>query len=193
MAVTTDLSIAFCGVPDVDGTELRSASRTVSVDKRSAVADGEVVNSRGVIAAKAVERVMFTPDQPVNGVQISPDSIDRDSEDVMALLGGRCRDDAVLLDVGRLSLNPAGALHGGVAVFMSERAASWTVGARVDGLTPTALQAVHRRVDDQPPTVKVLMMRSNPLQHNTSVAIWAERRSAELGCGPMVRPLLCDL
>ncbi|AZG46590.1 PaaI family thioesterase [Gordonia insulae] len=144
-AVTTDLSITFCGAPVVDGSDLRSSSRTIFRDERSAVSDGEIVTFGGDVVAKAVERVVFTLDQSISNAQTAPEAIDRGSGNVITLLGGRCRSDASVLDVGRLCLNPAGSLHGGVAAFMSERAATATVDTCTDGLTPTLLQMSYIR------------------------------------------------
>lgn len=139
-AVTTDLSITFCHPPDVDGSDLVATSRTIFADHTSAVSDGEVTNARGMMVAKAVERVLFTPDQTISDARVAPGAIDRGGGNVMALLGGVELGDTVQLDVGRLNLNPVGNLHGGIAVYMSERAASSFVENRLTRVTPTALQ-----------------------------------------------------
>lgn len=141
-AVTTDLSIVFCGdIPDV-GPDLSVCGQTVQHDAVAGVSTG-TVHSGDRLVATVIERIAFIDVAPRPAVMAG--SVGDLEGSTLGCLGGVMTEAGVQVRVGENATNPGGALHGGVSVYLTELAASHVVHEQNPDLVPATLHISYAR------------------------------------------------
>ncbi|MGW0035123.1 PaaI family thioesterase [Gordonia sp. NPDC003376] len=145
-AVTTDLTITFCGgFPSAAGTRLVARGRCVHHGSTSASATGTVTDGNGGMVAAVVERIEFSTASPQLRTVRGEGAPAGSGRPLSERLGLRRSDGTVELDVVDPLVNPGGSLHGGIAIYASDVAGASAVSARVPGLVTASLHITYLR------------------------------------------------
>ncbi len=171
--VTTELSLTFCGPVPSDGTPITAEAVVVEFGTDSGVARGSVSARDGSVIAVGTQRVRFV-DGPVPDLSEVPPSegipAGRPLEVTISADGTSTDGDRTVLEflADAEVANPAGNVHGGVLVYLSETAGLAAVKSEVSTLRAASLQIVFVR---PAPIGEVLQFQSEVLHHGRTLAV----------------------
>lgn len=153
-AATTELTMDFCAPIPAAGGFLHACGRTAHRYATGAVATGTITDDTGSTVAVVTERVQFSTAAPRPRELPAGRSATPAGEGLAQRLGLRDAGAGLELDVVDPVINPGGSLHGGVALYASDRAAGQAIAGRAPGLETAMMNAVYLRPGPAGQTVR---------------------------------------